>query len=238
MQIKPYIDMSHDMTIGDNKQTKALFLHTAKLLVLWLGMILTSCTPGDGYTYALISTEYGDMKVKLYNTTPVHRDNFVKLAKEGFYDGTLFHRVISGFMIQGGDPDSKNAQPGQTLGMGGPGYDLPAEIGALHLKGALAAARNNNPEKRSSGSQFYIVHGGAVDVARLDAIASHAGKMYSDVQKQLYQELGGTPQLDFQYTVFGEVVEGLDIIDTIAKQQTLPGDRPAKDIPMTVKIIR
>lgn len=199
---------------------------------------LTGCNK-DGSTYALISTEFGDMKVKLYNSTPQHRDNFIKLAEEGFYDGTLFHRVIAGFMIQGGDPDSKTAPAGQSLGMGGPGYTIPAEIGALHLKGALAAARTNNPEKASSGSQFYIVHGKPVTDAELDNITQRTGKTYSDVQRQLYQELGGTPQLDFEYTVFGEVVEGFEVIDAIATVSTNPqaGNRPLSDVKMTVKIL-
>lgn len=199
---------------------------------------LSGCN-NDGSTYALISTEFGDMKVKLYNSTPQHRDNFIKLAEEGFYDGTLFHRIIAGFMIQGGDPDSKTAPAGQSLGMGGPGYTVPAEIGALHLKGALAAARTNNPEKASSGSQFYIVHGKPVTDAELDNIGQRAGKTYSDVQRQLYKDLGGTPQLDFEYTVFGEVVEGFDVIDAIANVSTNPsaGNRPLSDVKMTVKIL-
>ncbi|WP_367392238.1 peptidylprolyl isomerase [Lewinella sp. LCG006] len=199
---------------------------------------LSGCN-SDKSTYALISTEFGDMKVKLYNSTPQHRDNFIKLAEEGFYDGTLFHRVISGFMIQGGDPDSKTAPAGQSLGMGGPGYTVPAEIGALHLKGALAAARTQNPEKASSGSQFYIVQGKPVTDAELDNIGQRAGRPYSDVQRQLYKELGGTPQLDFEYTVFGEVVEGLEVIDAIAAVSTNPqaGNRPLSDVKMTVKIL-
>ncbi|MEM1216406.1 MAG: peptidylprolyl isomerase [Bacteroidota bacterium] len=202
---------------------------------------LTTCEPaGEKYTYALISTSFGDMKVKLYNSTPKHRDNFIKLANEGFYDGTLFHRIVKNFMIQGGDPDSKNAAPGQRLGMGGPGYELDAEIGALHLKGALSAARTNNPEKRSSGSQFYIVHGRSYSPEELDRFAQRSGQPYTDVQKQLYQELGGTPQLDHNYTVFGEVVEGLDVLDQIANVPALPdsqGGRPLEDVSMTVKIL-
>ncbi len=193
----------------------------------------------DGNTYALISTDMGDMKVKLYNSTPQHRDNFIKLAEEGFYDGTLFHRIIAGFMIQGGDPDSKDAPAGQSLGMGGPGYTIPAEIGALHLTGALAAARTSNPAKASSGSQFYIVHGKPVTDMELDQIGQRAGRPYSDIQRELYKELGGTPQLDFEYTVFGEVVEGFEVIDAIAKVSTNPsaGNRPLEDVKMTVKIL-
>ncbi len=211
---------------------------TRLLFALLILATLSGCN-NDSSTYALISTEFGDVKVKLYNSTPQHRDNFIKLAEEGFYDGTLFHRVIAGFMIQGGDPDSKTAPAGQSLGMGGPGYTVPAEIGALHLKGALAAARTSNPEKASSGSQFYIVHGKPVTDAELDNIGQRAGRPYSDVQRQLYKELGGTPQLDFEYTVFGEVVEGFDVIDAIATVNTNPqaGNRPLADVKMTVKIL-
>lgn len=208
--------------------------------VIALIALLAACQTGDGYTYALISTDFGDMKVKLYNTTPQHRDNFIKLANEGFYDGTLFHRIIPGFMIQGGDPDSKTAPATQPLGMGGPGYEIPAEIGALHIKGALAAARTQNPEKKSSGSQFYIVQGQPVSAEQLDRMAMSRGRAYSDIQKELYLELGGTPQLDFDYTVFGEVVEGLEVIDLIAKVATNRqiGDRPVEDVRMTVKILK
>lgn len=198
---------------------------------------LSTCGPNDGYTYALISTDYGDMKVKLYNSTPLHRDNFIELANEGYYDGTLFHRIISGFMVQGGDPDSRDAAPGVSLGMGGPGYTVPAEIGALHMKGALAAARTNNPEKASSGSQFYVVHGKPVTDADLANAERRNGQTYTETQKQLYKELGGTPQLDWQYTVFGEVVEGYDVIDAIAAVATAAGDRPIDDVAMTVKIL-
>ena len=201
-------------------------------------MGLAQCTQdtGDQQTYALISTEYGDMKVKLYNTTPKHRDNFVKLAEEGFFDSLLFHRVIEHFMIQGGDPDSKNASPDQVLGAGGPGYTLPAEIGALHYKGALAAARlpdRGNPERNSSGSQFYIVDGQPVTEQNLQNI----GKDYTPEQKQRYLEVGGAPILDGDYTVFGEVVEGMDVIDKIAAVPTGKANRPTRDIRMTVKIV-
>lgn len=182
-----------------------------------------------------ISTDYGVMKGILYNETPQHRDNFVKLAKQGFYNGTLFHRVIQGFMIQGGDPDSKNAKPGQPLGMGGPGYNVPAEFNKsfIHKKGALAAARTGdamNPQKASSGSQFYIVQGKPVPAAQL-------GAGYTPEQKKIYETIGGTPFLDNNYTVYGEITEGLDVIDKIAAVQKGEGDRPTKDVKMTVKII-
>jgi cyclophilin family peptidyl-prolyl cis-trans isomerase len=158
----------------------------------------------------VIHTEFGDMKGYLYNETPKHRDNFVKLAKSGFYDGTLFHRVIMGFMIQGGDPNSKTAKPGQMLGSGDLGYTVPAEFNAnlKHNRGALAAARTDNPTKASSASQFYIV-----------------------------QPEKGTHFLDMNYTVYGMVTEGLDVIDKIASVPKDQSDRPLKDIKMTVKIV-
>ncbi|MDR1459865.1 MAG: peptidylprolyl isomerase [Bacteroidales bacterium] len=157
-------------------------------------------------TIVLLKTTMGDMKIKLYNETPLHRDNFVKLVNEKYYDGLLFHRVINNFMIQGGDPESKDAPAGKQLGIGGPGYTIPAEIlpQFKHKKGAVAAARQSdavNPQRESSGSQFYIVHNN-----------------------------NGTPQLDGGYTVFGEVIEGMSVIDKIATVKTGPGDRPVEDI--------
>ena len=203
-------------------------------------LILSACQKGhkDGYTYAMIETEYGNMKVMLYNSTPEHRDNFIKLANEHFYDGLLFHRVKNAFMIQGGDPDSRNAPPGKRLGMGGPGYDLPPEIGAPHLKGTLAAARTPNPQKRSSGSQFYIVQGVPITDDYLDQIEKQKGIKYNPEQRKLYKELGGTPFLDGDYTVYGEVVEGIEVIDKIAAVKTDQSDRPVKDIPMKVRILK
>lgn len=197
----------------------------------------SSCNPGDGSTYALVETEFGNMKLRLFNSTPQHRDNFIKLANEGFYDSLMFHRVIDGFMIQGGDPDSKNATPGQRLGGGGPGYTVPAEIGAPHIKGALAAARTQNPEKRSSGCQFYIVHGKPQSDAQLDNFQRQKNITYGEEQRKLYKELGGSPMLDMEYTVYGEVVEGLDIIDKIAKVMKDRSDRPTEDVRMKVRIL-
>ncbi len=184
----------------------------------------------------VIHTDLGDMKGILYNETPKHRDNFVKLVNSGFYNGLLFHRVISGFMIQGGDPDSKNAKPGQLLGSGGPGYTVPAEFNKefIHKKGALSAARQSdqeNPAKASSGSQFYVVQGKKIP-------ASQLGANYSAEQKKKYETIGGTPFLDGQYTVFGEITEGLDVIDKIAVVQKDSYDRPITDIKMTVKIVK
>ncbi|MDP4281389.1 MAG: peptidylprolyl isomerase [Bacteroidota bacterium] len=187
----------------------------------------------------VIHTEYGDMKGVLYNETPKHRDNFVKLAKSGFFDGLLFHRVIQNFMIQGGDPDSRNAKPGQRLGSGGPNYTIDAEFNPslIHKKGAMAAARTPdqmNPKKASSGSQFYIVQGRKFSAGQMEQMAP--GKYNAD-QKKIYETLGGYPPLDGAYTVFGEITEGLDVIDKIAAVQKDASDRPLKDVKMMVKII-
>lgn len=196
-----------------------------------------------------ISTPLGDMVVILYDECPEHKANFLKLAGEGYYNDLLFHRVIKDFMIQGGDPKSKGADASARLGNGGPGYTVPAEFNPkfVHKKGALCAARQGdgaNPEKRSSGSQFYIVHGkkqtaqGLVGLER--QISSTTGKLfkYTDDQIAAYTDNGGTPFLDMNYTVFGEVVSGLDVIDKIAVVQTRPGDRPAEDVSMKMEIIK
>lgn len=206
--------------------------------LLIIGMVLGLASCGEKHHYALVETEYGDMKVMLYNTTPIHRDNFIKLVKERFYDDLLFHRVMNGFMIQGGDPQSKDAPAGKRLGGGGPGYQLPAEIGAPHLKGALAAARTNNPEKKSSGSQFYIVHGRTWSDTELDNFQNQKGITYNEEQRRIYREVGGYPPLDGEYTVFGEVVEGMEVIDKIAAVQTQSGDRPVEDVKMKIRMTR
>ncbi len=205
------------------------------LILAAIGMLF-SCSPKQ--ELFLIETDMGTMTVKLYDSTPQHRDNFKKLVKDGYYDDLLFHRVINGFMIQGGDPDSKGAPANKRLGSGGPGYTIPAEIGAAHFKGALAAARTggpSNPEKRSSGSQFYIVHGKATSDTDLQRQASQKNITYTEEQKARYKKDGGAIFLDGDYTVFGEVVEGLDVIDKIAVTQTAPGDRPLKDVKMKVR---
>jgi peptidyl-prolyl cis-trans isomerase B (cyclophilin B) len=191
---------------------------------------------------ALIETDYGNMLVKLYNSTPEHQANFMKLAGEGFYNDLLFHRVIDGFMLQGGDPDSRDAGPNQRLGMGGPGYTIPAEFvdTLAHVKGALAAARTGdqvNPERRSSGSQFYIVQGRPTNAASLKTIAAREGFTYGDEQVKKYTELGGTPFLDQNYTVFGQVIEGLEVIDKIAAVRKGAADRPSEDIKMKISIV-
>ena len=237
-----------------------------------------------------IQTMLGDITVRLYDETPIHRDNFLKLAREGYYDGTLFHRVIKGFMIQGGDPDSKNAPAGKMLGVGGPDYTLQAEIkdNLFHKRGALAAARQGdevNPERRSSGSQFYIVWGDIYNEGQLrqfskqlrmqkvqDAFNALAAEHKAEImqmrrdrnraalqelqdklvaeaeskvgkeglteeQLQLYSTLGGTPHLDGQYTVFGEVDEGLEIVEMIQGTATGRADRPLDDIEMRMVVV-
>ena len=190
----------------------------------------------------LISTEMGDIKIRLYDETPLHRDNFLKLISEKYLDSTLFHRVINQFMIQGGDPDSKHAIEGSLLGNGGPSYTIPAEFrkGIYHKKGALAAAREGdqiNPTKASSGSQFYIVQGKVFTVEELNMFAQRMGKTFTAEQIKTYTTLGGTPHLDDNYTVFGEVIKGLDVIDKIASVATDNNNRPLQNIPMTVKLV-
>lgn len=190
-----------------------------------------------------ITTDYGVMVAELYDATPKHRDNFIKLAEEGFYNGLLFHRVIDGFMIQGGDPGSKAAAPGTPMGSGGPGHQVPAEFvdSLVHIKGAIAAARtgdNVNPEKKSSGSQFYIVHGGPVDKTMLESLSKRKGVPYTEDQIKAYMELGGTPFLDRDYTVFGRVISGFEVIDAIAKVPKDARDRPKQDVKMSIKVIR
>jgi len=199
-----------------------------------------------GPVHVEISTSLGTMVVELFDDTPIHRDNFVKLVNEGFYDDLLFHRVIQGFMVQGGDPDSRGAAPGKRLGSGGPGYTLTAEIDSshVHVKGALSAARQGdqvNPEKRSSGSQFYIVQGATYAGSKLSNFESriqrtHPNFAYTDEQRAQYAALGGTPHLDMEYTVFGQVIEGLDIVDSIAAVRTARGDRPLEDVTMRMRI--
>lgn len=266
----------------------------AHILVISLLISGISCSnsgkTNDG-NIVIIDTDYGKMKVRLYDETPKHRDNFVKLVNGGFYNDLLFHRVIKEFMIQGGDPQSKNAAEGQQLGNGGPGYTIPAEFvpGLIHKKGALAAARlgdQMNPEKESSGSQFYIVQGKVFRPGQLDTLemqrqnaqrqeimrslfvplqaelqqlheknqddfqnrmgelqmkadsifeASPKYKLTAE-QREIYTTIGGTPHLDDGYTVFGEVIEGLDVIDKIAAVATGAADRPQKNVKMTMKM--
>jgi cyclophilin family peptidyl-prolyl cis-trans isomerase len=188
-----------------------------------------------------IETSMGTMMAELYSSTPKHRDNFVKLADEGYYNDLLFHRVIQGFMIQGGDPNSRGAKPGQQLGFGGPAYKVPAEFvdSIAHIKGSLAAARDGNPQKASSGSQFYIVQGnGPLKDDMLNQIELQKGFRYTPEQRAAYAAVGGTPQLDRDYTVFGRIIEGLDVLDKIAATKTAPGDRPVTDVTMKIRVIK
>ena len=192
-----------------------------------------------------ITTDYGVMIARLYDSTPLHRDNFLKLVKQGFYDSLLFHRVINGFMLQGGDPESKRADSLAMLGGGAlPGDRIPAEFkpNIIHKKGALAAARDGNPEKASSNCQFYIVQGKRTDTTQLNQVyqsvkANNPNFKYTAAQKEIYERIGGTPFLDQNYTVFGEVISGLDVIDKIAATATRPGDRPVKDIRMKIRLL-
>lgn len=245
-------------------------------------------------TIVLIETTLGNIRVKLYNDTPLHRDNFIKLVKEGYYDNLLFHRVIKNFMVQGGDPDSKGAPSGKQLGVGGPGYTIPAEIkypARFHKRGVLSAARQGdevNPQKASSGSQFYIVWGDVYNDGKLDALEKQLTQMQerkifdglavqhrdeimklrknrdqeglyalqeelikqtqekmmeqgpvmlTAEQRQAYKTEGGTPHLDGDYTVFGEVIEGLDVVEKIQAAKTGTADRPVQDISMNMKIV-
>lgn len=198
-------------------------------------------------TIVEIKTPKGSMYARLYDETPQHRDNFLKLAKEGYYDGTKFHRIIKSFMIQGGDPYSKNPATAEMAGTGGPGYTVEAELDSrfFHKKGALAAARQGdaiNPEKRSSGSQFYIVHGNLYNANQLESLEKRIqyakpGFAWTDEQKAAYAKQGGTPHLDGDYTVFGEIVKGFDVLDALAKIPTLPGDRPTEDTSMNLAVL-
>lgn len=186
------------------------------------------------HTYVLIQTTVGNIKLKLYNETPLHKENFIKIVKDGVLDSTLFHRVIPEFMIQGGDPQSKNAYPGQRLGMGGLPYKVPAELSKdiIHKRGTLAAARDGNPQKASSSTQFYIVVGRKFTETELNTIGARTGNSWNDEQKKIYAEVGGTPMLDMNYTVFGETVEGIEIVDKIVNAPRDNNDRPTTDIRM------
>jgi peptidyl-prolyl cis-trans isomerase B (cyclophilin B) len=258
-------------------------------------ILLSQCSEDTTDYVVTIKTNQGDMIAILYDETPKHKANFIKLAKEHYFDSLLFHRVIEGFMIQGGDPDSKKAQPGQNLGMGGPGYTIDAEINPqfYHEKGALSAARlgdQQNPAKASSGSQFYVVQGRVilphdVDVLKIDQGKLNAGfrqmmlnpankplidslntiymagdlpsyeravfslvprienetgmKIYKEVSEEkikAYTTAGGSPHLDGDYTVFGKVISGLDVVDKIARLPRDNSDRPVEDVRMTVTV--
>jgi peptidyl-prolyl cis-trans isomerase B (cyclophilin B) len=217
-----------------------------KLFFLILGIGLTgflyaqkdtAVTKKDRKKDVLLQTNYGDIVVRLSDSTPLHRDNFLKLVKTGYYDSVLFHRVIQNFMMQGGDPNSKTAKPGEALGNGGPSYKVPAEFrpSLFHKKGVIAAARDNNPEKASSGSQFYITQGKIYTDAGLDSLEQFRlqGRKIPPAYREVYKTIGGVPHLDQGYTVFGEVVRGIETVDKIAAVATSKGpdrDRPLEDV--------
>lgn len=201
-----------------------------KILLLSLSLWLLTAVYSQKYR-AILKTDAGKIKIELFDGTPKHRDNFIKLARHHFYDGVLFHRVIPGFMIQGGDPDSKKAKPGEMLGNGDVGYTIPAEFNEkyFHQKGALAAARDNNPEKASSGCQFYIVTGKKFNAQELDKAAERSGHPIPAAHRKVYETIGGAPHLDQNYTVFGQVSKGMDIADKIVAVKRDDNDRPTKD---------
>ena len=193
------------------------------------------------HQFIRISTDKGSCVVLLYNQTPLHRDNFVKITQEGKLSETLFHRVIKSFMIQGGDPDSKTAKPGQALGDGDWGYTVPAEFrdSLFHKKGVIAAARDDNPTKASSACQFYLAQGKVFTDEQLDLLEQNRLKRKIPTwQREVYKTLGGIPHLDQNYTVFGEVVKGIEMIDTIAAVKTGAADRPVDDVRMTVTVLK
>jgi cyclophilin family peptidyl-prolyl cis-trans isomerase len=190
-----------------------------------------------------IETSKGDMLIKLYDETPAHRDNMIKLIKDGFYKDQLFHRVIKDFMLQGGDPHSIGAEKGQRLGSGGVGYTVPAEFhkDLIHKKGTLAAARKGdsvNPEKASNGCQFYLVQGRVLTPQEIDILSQRGVATFTEESAEIYTTLGGTPHLDGSYTVFGEVVEGLEIIDSIAAGPCDAYDRPIEDVIYSITLIK
>lgn len=217
------------------------------LLAFFLGIpqmiVAQDKNKGKETRVEMVTTE-GRMVFVLFDDTPLHRDNFLKLVKEHTYDSLLFHRVISQFMIQGGDPQSRHARPGQMLGEGSLGYTVPAEFRKehFHRKGALCAARlgdDVNPQKASSSSQFYVVQGRSWDAKTLDMMARRYGKTFTPEQLRVYTTEGGTPHLDGDYTVFGQLVEGMDVLDRIAAVKTGVADRPVKDVRiLSVKVIK
>lgn len=212
--------------------------HLTLVLFLFTGLLFAQAPKPAGTTAkpvkVLIETDYGNMTAVLYDETPQHRDNFLKLVKQGWYNGSIFHRVINKFMIQGGGQESK---------MNDPGYTVPAEFVSkyFHKKGALAAARKPdqvNPKKASSGSQFYIVQGQVLNDQQLNIFENQTRKTISPERRAAYKTVGGTPHLDDEYTVFGEVISGLEVIDKIAAVQTGPGDKPVKDVKMKITVIK
>lgn len=228
-----------------------MFKKITVLFTFFLGLVFaTSCASGGKkYTIVEIKTNQGNIYLWLYDDTPLHRDNFLKLIREGYYNGTRFHRVIKDFMIQGGDPNSKLDEMKKQWGLGGPDYSIPAEFVPTHYhkKGALAAARMGddvNPQRASSGSQFYIVQGQVFNNQSLDfiqqQIAEAIGKpdfTFSQQARNDYSTIGGTPHLDMQYTVFGEVISGLEVVDKIASSPTNEFDQPLENITIQINVL-
>ncbi len=209
---------------------------------LWIAPLSVLAAKPKPSSYVKISTNHGEIFVKLYDETPKHRDNFLKLVKEKTLDNTLFHRVIKDFMIQGGDPDSKKATKGQMLGAGDLGYKIDAEFvdSLFHKRGALSAARDGNPKKASSASQFYIVQGKKYADQELNDLELYRlqGKKIPLKYREIYKTIGGTPFLDQNYTVFGEVVKGMEVVDKIAEEKTDRNDRPEEDIKIRVELLK
>lgn len=211
------------------------------LTLLLAGSLCCAFAARPRHQYIRIRTAQGECILLLYNATPKHRDNMVSLVKKGFYDGTLFHRVIASFMVQGGDPDSRHAAPGTELGNGDLGYTLPAEFSdsLFHRKGALGAARDDNPAMASSACQFYIVQGKTFSADQLDSLEKNRlHYRLPQQQREVYQHTGGSPHLDRKYTVYGQVVSGIEMIDSLASAATDERNRPLKDIPMTVSLLK
>jgi len=211
------------------------------LIACLVFLSLTVFAAKPKHQFVRISTDKGSCVVLLYNQTPLHRDNFVKITQEGKLSETLFHRVIKSFMIQGGDPDSKTAKPGQALGDGDWGYTVPAEFrdSLYHKKGVIAAARDDIPSKASSACQFYLAQGKVFTDEQLDLLEQNKLKRKIPTwQREVYKTLGGIPHLDQNYTVFGEVVQGIEMIDTIAAVKTGAADRPVEDVRMTVTVLK
>jgi cyclophilin family peptidyl-prolyl cis-trans isomerase len=232
--------MSHDI------DHSPLTMHKV-LICLLLAAVVTACNlrlanglrKNDLKKDVLLVTSKGNIVIRLSDSTPLHRDNFLKLVKQHFYDSILFHRVIQNFMVQAGDPESKRAKPNVILGNGGPEYTVPAEIrpGLFHKKGVIAAARTGdqvNPQKASSGSQFYLVQGKKFTDSGLDSVETFRlkGRKLPAAHREVYKTQGGTPHLDQNYTVFGEVVKGLEVVDSIAATPVnrVAGDRPLTDV--------
>lgn len=211
------------------------------LLGLFLLFMASAYANKPQHLYVKIITDKGEGIIRLYNETPQHRDNFVKLVNEDFFSQLLFHRVIKNFMIQGGDPNSRGAEAGQRLGNGGLDYRVPAEFQPhlFHKKGSLAAARDNNPEKASSSTQFYLVQGRTFTDAGLDSleVMRLEGRKIPEAHRQVYRTLGGVPHLDQNYTVYGEMVFGIELIDSIAAVETDQYDRPVADQRMEMHLL-